>query len=605
MKTVVKLILFIAVPFCILLSAIQLGHGEQALEPSGKTILIAQAAPLPPPPMVKVEGIQGRISLDLRNIDVVDALKFLSMKAGLNIVTTKTVTGRTTLMVEDSPIQDVFDIMLRSNNLAYDKHGDIYNVMSQEEYKALYGKSFSDVRQVKVFYLKYIIPEQAFSLLDMLKSDIGRVLVDPESGNVLVLDAPARIAIMEQALKDFEEKNTVKVFKLNYAKAKDVEEALKSQLDLKRVGSVKADERGNQVVVQTLPDRMDQIEKLIGELDQKTKEIIVDVNIVNIKLSDDTSEGIQWEGLFNLGKRLGYTYLGTYPFSAVQAANDPYRTRQQVLDAVRSTGSYASYPFTGTTSNLSAGKQSIGAQEMHLGVIGKQDIDVIFKYLQTIGKTKILSNPKIAVVNNQEAKIHVGQKEAYVTTTTTTGQTNNTVSEQVTFVDVGIIISVVPFINDDGFVTLKIKVEVNSVLDTLITPTNNKIPIIDTSLAETTVLVKEGSTVIIGGLKKEQTTESVQQTPVLGQLPILGHLFRVKTKTKDKSEMLVILTPRLITGEKLVSGVELKEVGGTAIKPIKPYAGLKGEDYKETAAAVLGPVEGQKLELKGMKAPLR
>ena len=141
---------------------------------------------------------------------------------------------------------------------------------------------------------------------------------------------------------------------------------------------------------------------------------------------------------------------------------------------------------------------------MHVGVVGSStDFDVVIKYLQTIGKTKILSNPKIAVTNNQEAKIHVGQKEAYVTTTTTTGQTTNTVSEQVTFVDVGVIISVVPTINKDGYVILKLKTEINSVIDTLVTPTNNKIPIIDTSLAETTVMAREGSTILIGGLKKE------------------------------------------------------------------------------------------------------
>ena len=79
------------------------------------------------------------------------------------------------------PIKDIFDIMLRLNNLAYDKTGEIYNVMTETEYKALYGKKFSDSRQVKIFRLNYAIPEQAFNLLDALKSEIGRLLVDTES----------------------------------------------------------------------------------------------------------------------------------------------------------------------------------------------------------------------------------------------------------------------------------------------------------------------------------------------------------------------------------------------------------------------------------------
>jgi type II secretory pathway component GspD/PulD (secretin) len=272
-------------------------------------------------------GMQGRISLDLRNIEIVDALKFLSMKADIDIITTKLVSGRVTLMVEDVPVQDIFDIMLRSNNLAYDKQGEIYNVMTQEQYKALYGKDFADVRQVCMLRLKYAIPEQAFSLLDVLKSDIGRVLVDTESGNVLIMDSPDKIEMMQQALQRFEEKNLVEVVQLNYAKAKDVEEQLKTQLDSKKAGLIKADERSNQVIVQTLPERMKEIKRLIKLLDQKTREILIDAQIVKVKLSDELSSGVEWEGLFDLGVKSGLTYLGSYPFSAVQAAADSWRSR--------------------------------------------------------------------------------------------------------------------------------------------------------------------------------------------------------------------------------------------------------------------------------------
>jgi len=273
-----------------------------------KPTLLAQA-PAPPPPGLQPEmalqlsgtGMQGKISLDLRNIDIVDALKFLASKANLNIITTKAVAGRVTLFVNNAVIQDVFDIMIRSNNLAYDQRGDIYNVMTQEEYRILYGKSFSDVRKVKVFYLKYAIPEQAFSMLDMLKSDVGRIMVDPETGNVLAMDSPERLELMQKALSNFEEKNTIKVFKLNYSKAKEVEEALKNQLDSKKVGLIKADERGNQLIVQTLSERMEQIEQLIKNLDQKTKEVIIDVNIVKVQISNGLDSGVQWEGIFDLG----------------------------------------------------------------------------------------------------------------------------------------------------------------------------------------------------------------------------------------------------------------------------------------------------------------
>ena len=172
-----------------------------------------QSRPALPPD----EIFKQNISLDLRNIDVLEAMKFLAGKTGLNMIASKNVTGRVTLTVENVAIKDVFDIMLRSNSLAYVTQGNICNVMSEAEYKSFYGSSFSDTRSVKVFRLKYAIPEQAFTLLDALKSEIGRVLVDPESGNVLIMDSPDRTIQMQKALDEFEKQNMVKVFSLQYA----------------------------------------------------------------------------------------------------------------------------------------------------------------------------------------------------------------------------------------------------------------------------------------------------------------------------------------------------------------------------------------------------
>ena len=144
--------------------------------------------------------------------------------------------------------------------------GGYYNIMTELEYKAFYGENFLDMRVVRVFRLKYSIPEQAFNLLDAVKSSIGRVVVDPENGNVLVMDTPDRLKQMESALEEFERKNSVVVFNLKYAKAKEVEEVLKTQLDSKKAGYIKADERNNQIVVQTLPERMAQISELDREV---------------------------------------------------------------------------------------------------------------------------------------------------------------------------------------------------------------------------------------------------------------------------------------------------------------------------------------------------
>jgi type II secretory pathway component GspD/PulD (secretin) len=519
------------------------------------------------------------VSLELKDMDILEALKYIAAKTSLNIIPTKEVAGRVTLNVVNASLKDIFDIILRGNNLAYEKKGNIFNVMSENEYKARFGKNFYDSRISKVFRLKYAIPDQALSLLNTMKSDIGKVLMDAESGVLLVVDTPERVSSMETTLAAMDQKCVIKAFNLKYARAKDIEEQLKSQLDLKKVGSIKADERTNQVIVQTLPERMEDISRLILGLDQKTRQILIDAKIVQVKLSNDLSSGVEWEGLFNIGdKDGGLTYLGSTPFSSVtNSATSAWRSRSQVLTDMN--GGVGSYPFSGTTSKIASSVPTTATGEIHLGMVkGKKDFDTIIKYLQTLGVTKILSNPKLAVVNNQEAKIHVGERQAYITTTTTQTQTSTTVSEAVTYVDVGIQLMVTPTINEDGYVTVKIKPEISSVLSYLATSSNNNIPIIDTSTAETIVMVKDGTSILIGGLSKEDKVSSSVGTPFLGKLPFIGNAFTTKSNTTTRSELLVLITPHIVTGDELVTG-ESQNFGQDENKAYQPY-----KDFNEDAS---------------------
>jgi type II secretory pathway component GspD/PulD (secretin) len=525
------------------------------------------------------EILSQTISLDLRDMDVVDALKFLANRTGINVVTTKTVSGRVSLTVQDVLIKDVFDIMLRSNGLAYIKHGAIYYVMTETEYKAFYGVNFSDMRLVKVFRLKYAIPEQAFTLLDAIKSEIGRVLVDPESGNVLIMDTQTKITQMQKALDEFEKQNLVKVFSLKYAKAKEVEEILKTQIDAKKLGVTKADERNNQVVVQTLPNRMQAIEALVAKLDRQTKEVLIDTRIIKVKLTDQDDKGIEWEGLSNISEKFGLTYLGSYPFSVVQPATAPWQSRLQFYNGNLTGNDIGGYPFSGTTASYSTSVPRAPGEKMHIGVLsGKRDLDFLVNYLKTLGSARMLSNPKIVAINNQEAKIHIGERQAYVTTTTTaSGQGPSTVSEEVQFVDVGIKFSVTPNINDDGFITMKIKPEISSVSGTLVTATNNKIPIIDTSTTETTVMVKDGTTLIVGGMRKEEKSSGSEGIPFLSQLPFIGNVFKTATGKTERVELIVLLTPHIISGKRLTVGAGDKRFFDESGKEYTEYEGITRE----------------------------
>lgn len=490
------------------------------------------------------KGLDERISLDLRNIEVTEALRYVAMKGGLNLAVSKSVSGRLLLLLNDVPIRDILDIVLITNALAYDKQGEIYNIMTEEEYKARYGRKFSDSRKVEIFSLKFAAPERIFAALDALKSEIGRVLVDQETGMVLVMDTEENIRRMRLAIEAQEQQRGIRVFPLQYAKAKDIEERLKTQLDAKSAGTVIADEATNQLVVQTFPERMEAIAELIKSLDKKTKEVLIVAKIIKVTVSDDLDAEIKWEGFFQTNQ-FGDAQTDAPSFLSNHIYKVLDRSGVSALDDIVSIA-----PTTRPTPN----PKSTLTENLVLGQLGEDKFEVLLNFLRTLGETKVLSSPRITVTNNQEAKIHVGERQAYITSTTTTGTSGNTVAESVNFIDIGIQLSVTPTINDDGFITMSIKPEISSVVDTLVTNSGNKIPIVDTSEAETNVMVKDKNSIIIAGLRRDDFVSSDKRVPYLGDIPILGNLFRSRTSGKGRTELLILLTPYIVGGDRFITG---------------------------------------------------
>lgn len=480
-------------------------------------------------------GLNERVTIDLRNIEVGEALKFLAMKGNLNLVVGKNVTGRISLYLTDVAIADVLEIMLLSNSLAIAKQGAIYNVMSETEYQALYGRRFADLRVAKVFKLRYAVPSQAFTVLSSVKSDIGKVIIDEDSATLILMDVPEKIREMEKIIHEMEKSQTLRIFNLRYAAAADVEANLRDRLDALKLGTIRSDERSNTLIVTALPKRMKEVEKIVQALDEKTREVLIESKIVRITLSDDFDMGVDWQKVFR------------------DTANEHNLEKlRPVLNSTFGT-------LAGTPTQL--GTVTIGNSTT-------DEISATINFLKTVGQTKVLASPRIAVVHNETARILIGTREAFVTTTTTTGQTTSTTAENVTFVDVGISLEVTPIINDDGYVTMRIKPEISNVARTLVTPTANQIPIVDTTSAETSVMVKDGTTIVIGGLRKNEKVKTVRKVPILGSLPVVGAGFRNTNEDIERIELVLFLTPYVISGDTTFTD---KQVVDKQIKPFKSY----------------------------------
>lgn len=505
-------------------------------------------------PMETVErAVAGskKITLDIKGMDVVDVLKIISTRSGMNIVVGKNVIGRVTLFLKDVEINDVFEIVISANDLAYEKKGQIVNVMTQRDYELLYGESFQNKKQAKITRLKYSKAADLAAALTQLKSNLGKVVVDQGSNTIILIDGPEKVKAMEDFIKSTDQPLQTKIFSLNYALADKLNPKLQEAIT-KGVGSIRFDERTNKIVVTDYPAKLAEIKEMIKAFDEKTAQVLIDAQIIEITPSDQFQMGVDWnfwiQKYFDLKMGLAINTTG----ALILGTANPTPTKKGQSQAI---------------------------------------IDI----LRTIGDTKILSSPRVMALNNQEAKILVGTKEAYVTQSTSQSGTGTQITaDQVNFVDVGIKLYVTPTINKDNFVTMKIKPEISSseYKDFGISTAHNFVPIVTTSESETTVTVKDGITVIIAGLRKDKRTKTVKQIPILGEIPLLGYLFRSTNDKLEKSDLVILLTPHIMSGETpFLDFSEIKPKDGAVAKMVKGEVIINkiSTDSEEAAMAALEP----------------
>ncbi len=395
--------------------------------------------------------------------------------------------------------------------------------MTEEEFQDAYGRKFNDNRVVAVVKLVYAKPQYIFAVLDGIKSTVGKVTIDESTGVIVMVDTPEKIEQMKQAVAGVEDgRIKTRLYSLQYAQPDDVAAKLRSKLDDHKVGSIVGDSRSRQVVVTGFLDRMAEVEDLIKGLDKKTKEVLVEIRILKVVLNPQLDYGIDWSQAFSNAK-------------------DP---------ALRKLSFRGAFPISSTVSTAAA-LGTVG--KIAYGTVGSGAFAAELKALHQVIDTKILANPRLTILDGEEASIHIGDTLAYVTTSTTQGSSTSTTAETVNFVDVGIKLKVTPVINDDGFVSMKIKPEISSKTGDYTTPNNNTIPLINTTTAETSVMVKDGTTIIIGGLRKDERTKTHKGLPVLKDIPVIGLAFGMREDEITKTEIVIMLTPHIITGSKDVT----------------------------------------------------
>ena len=483
-------------------------RGNEQKEPEKKSA----AGDIPP---ATLTGKSSMIdSLELKNVDIIDVLKLIADKSGLDIVAGRDVVGKVSIYLKEVSVKDALRIILDSYNLAYAEDNGVIRIMTDKDFQLKYGYKFGERIETRILKLNYSDVSELGIVLNQMKTIVGRIIPEKTTNTLIIMDIPEKIDILENFVKQVDVPRKTKVFELNYATAEDVSKKITETLT-KNIGKVEIDARSNKIIVTDIPVRMAQIENIIRAVDVKVKEVLIEARIVQIVLSDQYQMGVNWEAVVSNYHKLDLS------------------NNFQILDS---------------SSTTRQGKLSIGT-------IADDDYTTLIQALQTVGTTNLLSSPRITVINNKEAKIIVGSTEPYTTSTTVTPASGpTTTSESVNFIEVGVKLYVTPTVHNDGYITMQIKPEVSSVTRTITTSNNNTIPVVETSQAETTVAVKDGVTIVIGGLMKDEKIKTVKRVPLLGSIPAIGAAFRSTDDSVKKTELVIFLTPRIITGDYDISG---------------------------------------------------
>ena len=447
-------------------------------------------------------GYQGpRVSINYQNGDVRALLRLMAEELGLNAVISETVTGTTTLVLKDVPADQVIDIIFQQKGLDMRKKGNIIMIAPRDEIATREKLEFESKQQISD--LEPIKLEQ-FVLNYQKANDIARLLAgQPLAGGV---------------------QGTV-------------------QRILSKRGSAVADPQTNTIFVNDIPSKLEEIRSFIRAIDIGARQVLIEARVVEANDDFNRSLGVKMNFLSRQTVGLGNSGIygggGAYapPTSTAATSTGGVITPGTVTAGTQTTANSVgvnlpSFTSTGGTLAFSLFNASL-----------TRILNMELAALESDGVGKLISSPRVITANNVKAKIEDGTEIPYVTTSSTGGVVTQTVS----FKPAKLSLEATPQITPEGTVKMLLVIKKEEADWTRAILGN---PPIKSSVVETNVVVENGGTVVVGGVYITNTQASTEKVPLLGDIPFLGWLFKYKNDIGTRRELLVFITPRILS-EKL------------------------------------------------------
>ncbi len=421
-----------------------------------------------PNKLVQGTGYNGeKLSLNFQNIEVRAVLQVIADFTGLNIITRDTVGGSLTLRLKDVPWDQALDIILQSKGLSKRKNGNVV----------------------------LIAPSDELATQEKLALEIAQQTTELE---------PLR----------------TESFVLSYAKASDVRSLLSDgqQKILSKRGSATVDPRTNTMFVQDVPSRLDDVRRLLAQLDIPVRQVLIEARIVT---ADDNFRR-------ELGARFGTGAGATAGGRNIGVGGNIGQSNSIARGTATSAASLGDLNL-----NLPvAGGGALGLTFLNLG--NGNVVNLELSALEADNRGKIVSNPRIVTADKRKATITQGTEIPFQTQAASGGTTTQ-------FKPAVLSLDVTPQITPDDKVIMDIEIKKDAVGASF-----GGVPSIDTRTLKTQVLAENGETIVLGGIYEQTTRTDVTKVPLIGDIPILGNLFKSTRKRDEKTELLIFITPRII-----------------------------------------------------------
>ena len=466
---------------------------HSAYQSDNQFVIEVRALKVDPAKLTQGVGFNGeKLSLNFQNIEIRSLLQVIADFTNFNIITSDSVAGAVTLRLKDVPWDQALDIILQAKGLGMRKTGNVLWIAPKDELAAKEKQDF---------------------------------------------EAKASIQNIEP-LK-------TQSFQLNYTKAAEI--ALQIQPSgsntssgarglLSSRGSIISEPRTNQLFVTDIPSKLEQVQEMISKLDIAIRQVLIEARIVEAEDTFGKSLGVKWGGSDLTGIRGGQA--GTQITGGANGGN-----------RLAFGPSYdATNGITGATSGGSGGGQvlSLGATGLggfspaSIGVslfssVAGRFLNLELSALENDGKGKVVASPRIVTADQTKALIEQGTEYPYQVTAPNGGTT-------LAFRKASLKLEVTPQITPEGNIILDLDINKDSRGEVLLGTVA-----INTKHIKTNVLVENGGTVVIGGIFLLEETDGETKVPVLGDVPLLGNLFKTKTRNSSKRELLVFITPKMIT----------------------------------------------------------